>query len=201
METSAITDIKPQEWLYEGREYYSDLYRFDSTFGNPDYRIKKGYKSPIYFSSINLDINLKRIINPYIYTFFLPLMIILGINLMMVFWVPLDQFAPRINATLSALIGILLYHMSQKNALPKVGYSMLADKYFLLAYFFVVMMIFSNMTIQRMMSLEKKRRGQNMEQQNQPVGHDFMCQPVRLIDGLIHLPAGMNMKRQNRNSC
>lgn len=156
METSAITDIKPQEWLYEGREYYSDLYRFDSTFGNPDYRIKKGYKSPIYFSSINLDINLKRIINPYIYTFFLPLMIILGINLMMVFWVPLDQFAPRINATLSALIGILLYHMSQKNAFPKVGYSMLADKYFLLAYFFVVMMIFSNMTIQRMMSLGKK---------------------------------------------
>lgn len=158
METSPITDIKPQEWLYEGREYYSDLYRFDSTFGNPDYRRKKGYKTPVYFSSINLDINIKRIINPYIYTFFMPLMIILGINLMMVFWVPLDQFAPRINATLSALIGILLYHMSQKNAFPKVGYSMMADKYFLLAYFFVVMMIFSNMTTQRMMSQGMKEK-------------------------------------------
>ena len=152
METSPVTDIKPQEWSYRGREYYSDLYRFDSTFGNPDYRHSKGYKSPVYFSTINLDIDLNRIINPYIYTFFMPLMIILGINLMMVFWVPLDQFAPRINATLSALIGILLYHMSQKNSFPKVGYSMIADKYFLLAYVFVVMMIFSNMTTQRMMS-------------------------------------------------
>ncbi len=158
METLPVTDIKPQEWNYEGREFYSDLYRYDSTFGNPDYRRHKGYKSPIYFSSINLDITLKRILNPYIYTFFMPLLIILGINMMLVFWVPLDQFAPRINATLSALIGILLYHMTQKNAFPKVGYSMIVDKYFLLAYVFVVMMIFSNMTVQRMMSQGHKEQ-------------------------------------------
>jgi len=158
METLPVTDIKPQEWHYEGRDFYSDLYRYDSTFGNPDYRRHKGYKSPIYFSTINLDINLERIINPYVYTFFMPLLIILGINMMLVFWVPLDQFAPRINATLSALIGILLYHMTQKNAFPKVGYSMIVDKYFLLAYFFVVVMIFSNMAVQRMMSQGHKEQ-------------------------------------------
>lgn len=75
---------------------------------------------------------------------------------MLVFWIPVDQFAPRINATLSALVGILLYHMSQKNSFPKVGYTMIADYYFLLAYMVVVIMIFSNMKTQQMMSAGQK---------------------------------------------
>lgn len=123
METVPVKDIKPQEWTYTGRNVFSDLYRYESTFGDPDYRMGTGYKSPIYFSTVNLEIGVKRILKPYLFTFFLPLLIILGI-ILIILWVPLDQFAPRINATISGLVGVLVYHMSQKNSFPKVGYTM-----------------------------------------------------------------------------
>ncbi|MBF0273199.1 MAG: ABC transporter substrate-binding protein [Magnetococcales bacterium] len=155
MDDTPIKDIKPQEWDYQGREVFSNLFRYASTFGNPDYRLFKGYKSPVYYSTVNLEIDIKRILQPYLYTFFLPLLIILGINLL-ILWVPVDQFAPRINASLSGLVGILVYHMSQKNTFPKVGYTMFADYYFLLAYAFVVTMIFSNIVVQRMISEGQK---------------------------------------------
>lgn len=126
VEATPVKDINPREWNYLGANMYSDLYRYASTFGDPDYRMGAGYKSPIYFSTVNLEIGVDRILQPYLYTFFLPLVILLGI-ILMVLWVPLDQFAPRINTSISGLVGILVYHMSQKNAFPKVGYTMVAD--------------------------------------------------------------------------
>ncbi|KIL97605.1 Branched-chain amino acid ABC transporter amino acid-binding protein [Paramagnetospirillum magnetotacticum MS-1] len=155
METVPVKDIKPQEWTYTGRSVFSDLYRYDSTFGDPDYRMGTGYKSPVYFSTVNLEIGIKRILKPYLFTFFLPLLIILGI-ILIILWVPLDQFAPRINATISGLIGVLVYHMSQKNSFPKVGYTMSADYYFLVAYAFVVSMIFNIIFIQTLQSAGQK---------------------------------------------
>jgi ABC-type branched-subunit amino acid transport system substrate-binding protein len=129
MDDGPIDKINPQEWNYVGRRFFSNLYQYASTFGDPDYRRGKGYKSRIYFSTVNAEVELQRIIQPYLFTFFLPLVIILGI-ILLVLWVPLDQFAPRINACISGLVGILVYHMSQKNSFPKVGYAMVADYYF-----------------------------------------------------------------------
>jgi len=72
--------------------------------------------------------------------------------------VPLDQFAPRINASVSGLIGILVYHMSQKNSFPKVGYSMLADYYFILAYVFIVIFMINIISAQMLWSSGEKER-------------------------------------------
>lgn len=155
MDTSPISDIKPREWDYLGRNLYSDLYRYESTFGDPDYRLGAGYKSPVYFSTVNLEVGVRRILKPYLYTFFLPLTILLGI-ILLVLWVPLEQFAPRINASISGLVGILVYHMSQKNAFPKVGYTMMADYYFLLGYAQVVTLIICIIYTQSLMSDGKK---------------------------------------------
>ncbi len=157
IETSPIQDIKPREWNYVERQMFSDLYRYESTFGDPDYRMGTGYKSPIYFSSVNLEIGIKRILKPYLYTFFLPLVILLGI-ILLILWVPLDQFTPRINASVSGLVGILVYHMSQKSAFPKVGYTMVADYYFLMAYAFVVAMIICIIYTQTLMSKGQKEQ-------------------------------------------
>ncbi len=151
IETAPIQDIKPREWTYLGRNMFSDLYRYDSSFGDPDYRLGTNYQSPIYFSTVNLEVGIKRILKPYLYTFFLPLSILLGI-ILLILWVPLDQFAPRINASISGLVGILVYHMSQKNAFPKVGYTMIADYYFLLAYAQVVTLIICIIYTQSLMS-------------------------------------------------
>lgn len=155
VESAPVKDINPREWTYLGRNIYSDLYRYASTFGDPDYRMGAGYKSPIYFSTVNVEIGVNRILQPYLYTFFLPLVILLGI-ILMVLWVPLEQFAPRINASISGLVGILVYHMSQKNAFPKVGYTIVADYYFLFAYAFVVSMIVCIIFMQTLMSSGQK---------------------------------------------
>ena len=155
METSPVEDIKPQEWKYVGRNIFSDLYRYKTTFGDPNYRMGKNYKSPIYFSTVSMEIGIKRILKPYLYTFFLPLAIILGI-ILIILWVPLDEFGPRINASISGLVGILVYHMSQKNSFPKVGYTMIADYYFLVAYAIVVAIIIFIIFTQRLMSKGQK---------------------------------------------
>ncbi len=163
MDTSPIEDIKPREWNYLGRNLYSDLYRYESTFGDPDYRLGAGYKSPVYFSTVNLEVGVQRILQPYIYTFFLPLTILLSI-ILMVLWVPIEQFTPRINASISGLVGILVYHMSQKNAFPKVGYTMVADYYFLLGYAQVVTLIIGIIYTQYLISEGHKERAKMWNQ-------------------------------------
>jgi hypothetical protein len=137
LDDAPIDKINPQEWVFRDRKLFTNLYRYASTFGDPDYRMGKNHKARIYFSTMNVEVDLRRIIKPYLFTFFLPLGIIIGI-ILLVLWVPIDQFAPRINAAISGVVGILVYHMSQKSSFPKVGYAMIADYYFIAAYAFVV---------------------------------------------------------------
>jgi hypothetical protein len=49
----AITDIHPPEWTFISKKNATGLYRFASTFGDPDYREGANYKSKIYFASAN----------------------------------------------------------------------------------------------------------------------------------------------------
>lgn len=164
MDDTPIGKINPQEWTFLGRKFYSNLYQYTSTFGDPDYRLGKGYKSRIYFSTVNVEVNIKRIIQPYLFTFFLPLIIILGI-ILLVLWVPLEHFAPRFSASISGLVGILLYHMSQKNSFPKVGYAIIADYYFLIAYVFVVGLIISIIGTQTLWGQGHKERAKKLNRQ------------------------------------
>lgn len=164
MDDTPIDKINPQEWTFLGRKFYSNLYQYTSTFGDPDYRLGKGYKSRIYFSTVNVEVNIKRIIQPYLFTFFLPLIIILGI-ILLVLWVPLEHFAPRFSASISGLVGILLYHMSQKNSFPKVGYAIIADYYFLIAYVFVVGLIISIIGTQTLQGQGHKERAKKLNRQ------------------------------------
>ncbi len=151
MDDAPIERINPQEWTFLEKSTYSDLYQYTSTFGDPDYRLGKGYKARIYFSTVNVEVLVKRILSPYLFTFFLPLVILLAI-IMLILWVPLDQFTPRINASISGLVGLLVYHMSQKNSFPKVGYAVTADYYFIVAYVFIVVLMVNIISVQNLWS-------------------------------------------------
>jgi branched-chain amino acid transport system substrate-binding protein len=159
METTPINDIKPHEWRYLDHMNASGLYRYQSTFGDPNYRLGKDYKSPIYFSTVNFKLRIKRILQPYMYTFFLPLSILMCIILLII-WVPLDLFPSRIGACISGMVGILVYHMSQKNAFPKVGYTMVADYYFLVAYVVVIALIIMIILLQHLISEQRLAQAQ-----------------------------------------
>jgi ABC-type branched-subunit amino acid transport system substrate-binding protein len=157
MDETPIDHINPQEWTFRRKETYADLYRYTSTFGDPDYRMGKGYKSRIYFSTVNVDVVVDRILKPYLFTFFLPLAVIMGI-ILLALWVPIDQFTPRINASISGLIGVLVYHMSQKNSFPKVGYTLTADYYFIVAYIVIIILMINIITVQMMVSAGHKEQ-------------------------------------------
>ncbi len=134
-----IKEIFPQEWSYLGKEFDSGLYKFDSTFGDPDYRMGKGYKSKIYFSTVTVSATIKRVLFPYIFTIFFPLAIILIISLLIV-RIPasLSHYHYRSAQTMTALLSLIVYHLAQRSVLPIVGYLMKVDYYFIVAYFFML---------------------------------------------------------------
>ena len=50
------------------------------------------------------------------------------------FLIPNTQFDARISLVMTALLSILVFHLSQEEAWPNVGYLVAADKYFMSAY-------------------------------------------------------------------
>jgi len=138
-----VQEIYPQEWTYVNKEHDAGMHRFDSTYGDPDYRLGKGYKSKIYFSTATVSVTLKRIILPYLFNTFLPLLVILLITVF-IFRIPVEQFALRFNLSMTSLLSVLVYHLTQKSALPRIGYLMALDYYFIVAYMFVLTLIAFN---------------------------------------------------------
>ena len=162
MTNKPITEIYPQEWIYQGREDYSGTYVYDSTFGDPDYRLGTGLKSKVIFSVIKININLKRILQPYILTLFLPLVIMLIITLF-VFLVPISEFAERLSLAMTALLSILVFHMTQSESLPNVGYIIIGDLYFILAYVFMFILICNIVLVNLYLSSEKEEIAEKLE--------------------------------------
>ena len=161
MTHEALKEIYPQEWTYVGKNFSSGLHRQDSTFGDPDYRLGSGYKSKIYFSTATVFITLKRIIFPYLFNIFLPLAIILFIAILIIY-IPTEQIVLRLQLSMTALLSIIVYHLAQKNSLPKVGYLMKVDWYFIIAYCFILSVIFLNIIVVRMVVRKNTEKAQKL---------------------------------------
>ena len=146
MSTTPITDITPPEWNYKARTTSTMLYNYDSTFGNPDYRGLDGKKTKVYFSTVKTNVIVERKLFPYLFNLFLPLIIIIAIT-MLVISIPVEQFVLRINVSMTALMSILVYYMAQKSVLPRVGYLMKSDYYFILAFLFILAIQIVNVVI------------------------------------------------------
>ncbi len=125
-----LHEIYPEEWDYVGREDYSGTHALSSTFGDPNYT---GGDSDVEFSIYQTNIIIKRILFPYMVTLFLPFFIMVCVSLLM-FLIPNSQFDARISLVMTALLSILVFHLSQEEAWPNVGYLVSADKYFMSAY-------------------------------------------------------------------
>jgi len=145
MTRQPIMEIYPQEWGYAGRQDFSGLFQYNSTFGDPDYRVR-GQRRPIFFSIAYVNVIIKRMIVPYLLTLFAPLLIIVGITLVL-FWIPIDDFGIRITSALTALLSVLVFQMSMGSKLPNVGYLIKADYYFIYAYFFIFGVIATNIFV------------------------------------------------------
>lgn len=158
LDEAPVSNITPQEWSFDHKSMDTVLYRYGSTFGDPDYRLGTGYKSKIYFSTVNAHVVVKRKLLPYMFNLFLPLAIIIAISLL-IFRIPVDQFVLRINSSMTALMAILLYYLAQKSALPRVGYLMKADYYFILAFAFMLVLQSINIYIVHRQQSDGKKEG------------------------------------------
>jgi branched-chain amino acid transport system substrate-binding protein len=129
--------VTDNEWRLHDRKTISGLIQYKSTFGEPTFRLGAGNRAKVQFSIVRSTIQVKRILLPYLFNLFIPLFIILMISLL-ILMIPVEQFVLRVNASMTALLSILVYYMAQKSALPKVGYLMKSDYYFILAFGFIM---------------------------------------------------------------
>lgn len=132
-----ITEIYPQEWEYLGRKDFAGTFKIDSVFGNPTYR--RGEKQAD-FSMYQVQISLKRILSPYINSFFIPLFVLLVIGFL-VSALPLNQIDARLALVMTALLSVIVFQMAMSSNLPSVGYSMRTDIYFMVSYMFLFLLV------------------------------------------------------------
>ena len=129
--------VADPEWRFVERRAASGLVRYRSTFGEPSLRIGVDNKAKVHFSVLRSTVETQRIILPYFFNLFVPLLVILGIALL-VLLIPVEEFSLRIQSSLTALLSVLVFYMSQKATLPKVGYLIKSDYYFILAFIFIL---------------------------------------------------------------
>lgn len=126
----SLSAIYPAEWTFEGLDSYSGTYTINSSFGREDL---VGDGQGPEFSVYATQINLQRILVPYIWTVFLPLAAMFCIGFL-AFLIPPSKFEARISLVTSALLSVLVFHLTQMSALPPVGYLIRIDQYFIAAY-------------------------------------------------------------------
>jgi len=128
--SDSLTAIYPAEWTFDGLDSYSGTYTVNSSFGREEIADAKGGPQ---FSVYATRINLQRILVPYIWTVFLPLAAMFCIGFL-AFLIPASKFEARISLVTSALLSVLVFHLTQMSALPPVGYLIRIDQYFIAAY-------------------------------------------------------------------
>lgn len=147
-----IEEIYPQEWRYAGREDFAATFNYESNFGNPEYGKSETQDD---FSVYESDLAIRRILFPYLITLFLPLALLISVSLL-VLLIPKEQFSSRSGLVMSALLGVLVYHMAQARGLPQVGYLVRADLYFVAAYFLLFFLVLGLNVVNYLLAQKKE---------------------------------------------
>ncbi len=114
------------DWERNGATCTVDVHQYKSDFG-------LGTKSHSQYSRLTFKLYLKRLFLPHLIKFILPLIIIAGMAYM-VFFINASEFEAQCGICITALLSAVALHMSQAEALPAVGYLVMADKIFILFY-------------------------------------------------------------------
>ncbi len=133
----SLTAIYPAEWRFLGQISYAGTYPVDSTFGR--YEVN-GYTAKPEFSVYGTEVRIARIIMPYIWTVFLPLTAMFCITFL-AFLIPPAKFEARLSVVTSALLSVLVFHLTQASGLPPVGYLIRMDFYFIAAYVTILLVV------------------------------------------------------------
>ncbi|MBE7437269.1 MAG: ABC transporter substrate-binding protein [Spirochaetales bacterium] len=125
-----VKEIYPEEYLYLGRKEAGGTFTIYSVFGNPGYRANERQAD---FSQFHSSLLVRRDITPYLITLFFPLAIIFIIALFS-FLINKEDFQERLNLFMTALLTVVVFQMAQGAEMPRLGYPVMADFYFLISY-------------------------------------------------------------------
>jgi ABC-type branched-subunit amino acid transport system substrate-binding protein len=157
-----LKEIYPEEWEYIKRVDFSGTYEQYSTLGDPNYIKSSKIKNKVEFSVYETRIILKRILFPYLVNLFMPLIIMIVISLML-FLIPLEQFDARIGLVMTALLSVLVFHMTKSESLPRVGYLIKADLYFIVSYVCLFQLIVNTIMTNLLLKNKKTMLAENLE--------------------------------------
>lgn len=123
-------DVRVRDWsiLEDAVSHRSEVQTYSTNFGwlNPN---KWDRDSSRYV----FEIPVSRSIVPYVIKSVVPLIIIVLMSFC-VFFISATEFQAQVSITITALLSAIAFHISQSNALPKVGYLVAADIFYLLSY-------------------------------------------------------------------
>ncbi|RME76068.1 MAG: TAXI family TRAP transporter solute-binding subunit [Planctomycetota bacterium] len=117
------------DWRIEDVRQRAYPFLYPTDFGSP-YEATQG-RTP--YSRYVFELELGRVLVPYVVKSILPLTIIVAMSFV-VFFIDPREFEVQAGIVITALLSCVAFHISQADALPEVGYLVTADKFFLVSY-------------------------------------------------------------------
>ena len=115
--------------------------------------------------NINIDIEVERNTNYFIFKIIIPVFLILSIA-WSVMWIPPNQVESRLTTSIVALLALIAYNFVFNEDIPKLSYLTSLDRYILLSYLFCAIPTFLTIYFSRLtkkdyniaLSVNKKSR-------------------------------------------
>ena len=107
-------------------------------------------------NSLNLEINVERNYNHYVYKIMVPVFLILCVA-WFVLWIPTKYFEARLATSMVALLSLIAYNFVFANDIPKLEYLTALDKYILLSYVFCCIPTFMSIWFSRLYKIKQTK--------------------------------------------
>lgn len=141
-ETWLETSVQIPDWRIDGVQAFVDLHHYDTAFGLG----AQPQNARQTYSRFSFTVRLQRFFIPHLIKFIIPLLVIAGMAYL-VFWINAKEFEAQTGICVTALLSAVALHNSQADALPAVGYLVMADKVFILFYIVIYMALVQTVAV------------------------------------------------------
>ena len=107
-------------------------------------------------NSLDLEINVERNYNHYVYKIMVPVFLILCVA-WFVLWIPTKYFEARLATSMVALLSLIAYNFVFANDIPKLEYLTALDKFILLSYIFCCIPTFMSIWFSRLYKIKQAK--------------------------------------------
>lgn len=105
-------------------------------------------------NALNLEINVERNYNHYVYKIIIPVFLILCVA-WFVLWIPTKYFEARLATSMVALLSLIAYNFVFANDIPRLEYLTALDRYILLSYVFCCIPTFMSIWFSRLYKIKQ----------------------------------------------